>query len=89
MVIDQHGRTHSTPDRHAAAAMLNIESGRMRSVASTLVLAAAATALTMVMQAPGSPPSRPRIVAELSDLLTHSPLAACSPPAAASSCWVT
>jgi endonuclease/exonuclease/phosphatase family metal-dependent hydrolase len=37
----------------------------------------------MVMQAPGSPPSRPRIVAELSDLLTHSPLAACSPPVAA------
>jgi endonuclease/exonuclease/phosphatase family metal-dependent hydrolase len=51
----------------------------MRSVVSTLV-AAAATALTMAMQAPGSPPSRPRIVAELSNALTHSPLAACPRP---------
>ena len=54
----------------------------MRSIVSTLVLAAATTALTMAMQAPGSPPSRRPIVAELSDLLTHSQLAACSPPEA-------
>ncbi len=65
----------------AAAAMLNVTPGRMRPVALTLVMAAASSALTMAMQVPGSPPSRPRIVAELSDLLTHSPLAACSPPA--------
>jgi endonuclease/exonuclease/phosphatase family metal-dependent hydrolase len=52
----------------------------MRSIVSTLVLAAATTALTMAMQAPASPPSRRPIVAELSDLLTHSQLAACSPP---------
>lgn len=44
-------------------------------------MAAAATALTMAMQAPGTtPPPRPLIVAELSELLTHSPLTACPPP---------
>lgn len=52
----------------------------MRTVASTLVLVAATTALAMAMQDPATPPSRPRIVAELSDMLTHSPLAACPSP---------
>ena len=51
----------------------------MRSALATLVLVAMATAMTTaVQQGIGSPVSRPLIVAELSDLLVHSPLAACS-----------
>jgi endonuclease/exonuclease/phosphatase family metal-dependent hydrolase len=50
----------------------------MRFVVSTLVMAAAAMAVTVAMQAPGGPSRRPRIVAKLSDRLTHSPLVVCA-----------
>lgn len=52
----------------------------MRSVFSTLVLATAASVLAMAQTPPAAP--RPLIVAELSEMLTHSPFVACAPTSA-------
>jgi endonuclease/exonuclease/phosphatase family metal-dependent hydrolase len=57
--------------------------GGMRVAVTTLLIAAATIAVTHATQAPGPRPSRPRIVATLSDLLTHSPLAPCPADTAA------